>query len=118
MMNIDNELDNTLKNLLQKTIVIYLKNKQYKTGKLILYKLTHYFLELTLKNLESSKLKKVEIPYPFAFEYWKNDNILYFDYRLKNISKNDDVLLGKILKMTRVGDNKFYNSILEIEIKE
>jgi hypothetical protein len=113
----DTEIEEVLMELLQKDLRLSINNKQYRKGKLLLFKQNNYHLELTvIKN--DTDMKRFEIPIPFGIEKWKGDGLVYFDYRLSTLSKNDKVV-GEILKnLPTEGNNKFYNKILEIQIVE
>jgi len=109
------ELENLLKKILQKKIRLNLKNKVYKKGKLVLFKQNNYHLEFTIEN-KDCEIKKFEIPIPFAFEEWEEDNLIYFDYRFFTLAKGNDKLYDLLKNLPKEGNNKFYDTILEIEI--
>ncbi len=115
-MYIDNTpIESILKKLLQQNIVITLNNKTLKKGKFILFKQVHYCIELSLKNQEDV-IKKIELPIPFNVEEWSDDNLIYFDYRISTLTKNNPDTLNLIKKLVLDKTSKFYNQILEIEI--
>ena len=62
--------------------------------------------------------KKFEIPIPYDAEMWENDKLVYFDYRLSKLSKNNPELQDLIRSIPREGNNKYYDTILEIEIQD
>ena len=108
------EIEDALKSLLQKNICLNIKNKLIKKGKLILFKQNNYHIELLFHNAEK-EIKKLEIPIPYAVENWSSDKLIYFDYRLTTLTK--DITLIKTLKsLSRDGNNKFYDTIVEINI--
>ena len=109
-------VEEVLKDLLQKELHFNVKNKTFKKGKLILFKQNNYHLELTIRN-NKDELKKFEIPIPFDVEVWEEDNLVYFDYRLSTLTKNNKVLQKTIDNLPKEGNNKFYDTICEIEIK-
>lgn len=105
---------------LQKQFTFTLKNKVIKRGKLILFKKVHYHLQLTLLNNKGNK-ENFEIPIPFKTEYHhsKDENVLYFDYRISTLSGNDKKI-EKVLNEYRIKNiepSQYFNSILEIIIK-
>ncbi len=109
------EIEETLKDLLQKNLKLSINNKQYRKGKLLLFKQNNYHIELTVRKNEKD-MKRFEIPIPFAIEKWADDGLVYFDYRLKTLAKNDAVVYEMLKKLPLEGNNKFYNKILEVQI--
>jgi len=108
-------IDELLKYLLQKYVSLFLNNKLYRSGKVILFKHKNYFIELILQN--ESKEKRVEIPIPFLIENHKEENLLFFDYRLKTLAKNNSDIYNKLLMMSKKCKSRYFNTILEIEVK-
>jgi hypothetical protein len=111
----ETEIEDTLIELLQRNIKLSINNKQYRKGKLLLYKQNNYHIELTVKKNDID-LKRFEIPIPFAIENWDSDGLIYFDYRLSTLAKNDAELYKQLTELPLVGKNKFLNNILEIKI--
>ena len=111
------DIERVLKNLLQKNIIIYNKNKVYKKGRLLLFKQNNYHLELTIEK-DNNDVKHFEIPIPFSVEEWDEDNLVYFDYRLLTLAKTNKKLYNTLKNITTNGNSKFYDTILEIEIHE
>jgi hypothetical protein len=106
-----------LTSVLQQELSFTLNNKNIKTGKLILFKRVHYHIVLTLQNTKRGT-ENFEIPIPFKTESCLEDNIFYFDYRIKTFSfKNIDIERRlKNLKIKNVDPSIFYNNILQITI--
>lgn len=111
----DTEIEYALKELLQKNLKLAINNKQYRKGKLLLFKQNNYHIELTVKKNDTD-MKRFEIPIPFAIEKWEDDGLVYFDYRLKTLAKKDEVVYEMLKNLPVEGNNKFYNKILEIRI--
>lgn len=111
------EIEEVLIGLLQKDLKLSINNKQYRKGKLLLFKQNNYHLELTVRKNDTD-MKRFEIPIPFGIEKWEADGLVYFDYRLSTLSKNDKVVGEMLKKLPTEGNNKFYNKILEIQIVE
>ena len=111
----DTQIEETLKELLQKNLKLSINNKQYRKGKLLLFKQNNYHIEFTIKKNDID-IKRFEVPIPFAVEKWNNEGLVYFDYRLSTLSKNDKKLFEMLERLPREGNNKFYNKILEIQI--
>jgi hypothetical protein len=107
MLNI---IDNNIKNYFQKNIVLTLKNKQYKKGKLINFKLSNCYLSFIL--LTEKKKETFEIPFPFSVK--AENNKLIFNYTLEALAENDFDLLVNLKATNQVKKCKFYNTVLTI----
>jgi len=107
MLNI---IDNNLKNYFQKNIVLTLKNKQYKKGKLINFKQSGCYLSFVM--LTEKKKETFEIPFPFSVNI--KTNSIVFDYTLEALADNDFDLLIHLKAANQVKKCKFYNAILTI----
>jgi hypothetical protein len=112
----DTEIEDALKFLLQKNLRLNI-NKQYRKGKLLLFKQNNYHIEFTVRKNDID-IKRFEIPIPFAIERWDEEGLIYFDYRLKTLSKKNAALFERLSKLPVDGKNKFYDKILEIQILE
>ena len=108
-------IEDTLKGLLQKDLKMYIKNKCVKSGKLLLFKQNNYHLELTIQR-KDNEIKRFEIPIPYNIEEWQEDNLIYFDYRLHTLSRNNAELYTLLKTIRKTGNNKYYDNILEIEV--
>jgi hypothetical protein len=116
MIIANTKIEETLKDLLQKDLKLMINNKQYRRGKLLLFKQSNYFIEFTiLKNVED--IKRFEIPIPFGIEKWDKEGLVYFDYRLKTLAKSNTVVYEMLKKLPAEGNNKFYNNILEFQVQ-
>jgi hypothetical protein len=107
MLNI---IDNNLKDCFQKNIVLTLKNKQYKKGKLINFKLSGCYISIVM--LTEKKKETFEIPFPFSIK--TENNKLVFDYTLESLAEQDFDLLVNLKATNQVKKCKFYNTILTI----
>lgn len=112
------DLEKICKFLLQKHISLEFKNKTYKSGRLVLFHQKNYFLVMVLdKGDNMSNIDKVEIPIPFGIELHKEDDLLYFDYRLRTLAKDMPQIEPMMrLYQTKTASNKFWDSILTISI--
>ena len=113
----DTKIEEVLMGLLQKDIKLSINNKQYRKGKLLLFKQNNYHIEFTVRKNDID-IKRFEIPIPFATERWGDDGLLYFDYRLITLANNDKSIYEMLKTIPMDGNNKFYNKILEIQIIE
>jgi hypothetical protein len=105
-----NSLDTDLKNYFQKNIILTLRNKQYKKGKLINFKLSGCYLSFVM--LTEKKKETFEIPFPFSIK--KAQNSLVFDYTLETLSEQDYELLVNLRSINQFKKCKFFNTILII----
>lgn len=117
MTIVDTIIEETLVGLLQKNLKLSINNKQYRKGRLLLFKQNNYHLELTIKKTNND-IKRFEIPIPFGIENWEKDGLVYFDYRIGTLSNNDSKIKSMLKSLPVEGKNRFYDSILEIEILE
>lgn len=96
---------------LQKKIQLIVGGKTLKRGRLILFKRTHYFIQLCLLNDKGAR-ENIEIPIPFNHEEYIADGVMYFDYRLSSL---------KVSSLPPIPDkvaSNVFNKILEINVAE
>ena len=103
-------IDNLIMPFLQKEVTFCFKHKTYKSGKLLLYKLSGNYLSFILIN--EKKKETFEIPYPYSIG--KNGNKINFDYRLTALAENDYDLLLSLKGVTKVKNSRFYDTVLTI----
>ncbi len=92
---------------LQKKISLSVGERVIKRGRLILFKKVHYFIQLCIVN-EKNVRENMEIPLPFDIEIHKEENLMYFDYRVSAL---------KVKSIPPIPDkvsSSFFNKILEI----
>jgi len=115
-MNISStKIENACTFLLQKNVGFELKNKTFKQGKITLFNQRNFYLIFLLTSHKNNK-EKIEIPIPYDVEIHEDDNLVYFDYRIKTLSKYtpDIEHLLKIQGMGALKNNKFWDTILTI----
>jgi hypothetical protein len=96
---------------LQKELSFYVGNKIVKKGRLILFKRTHFFIQITLCNSKKEK-ENFEIPFPFSIEEHNDDNVIYFDYRVESLNaKTLPIFQNKV-------SSSYFNKILEIVVND
>lgn len=93
--------------LLQKPLKFSINNKLIKSGRLLLFRRVHYFIQLALLT-EKGVRENFEIPIPFRIESHEEDNLLYFDYRLTSLGVEIPQLPEKV-------NSIFFDRILEID---
>jgi hypothetical protein len=108
------KLEQTCKFLLQKNITLELNKKIHKQGKLILFYQKNFYLTFIMDTVKKAK-EKIEIPIPYSTEIHEEDDLVYFDYRIKTLAKHapeiENYLIAYPLK---VAGNKFWDTILTI----
>lgn len=108
-------LEDACKFLLQKEISLDIGKKFYKKGKLMLFYQKNFFLVFIMKTSKKDK-EKIEIPIPFSVELHEEDNLVFFDYRIKTLSKYaPEIETNLILYPKKVAGNKFWDTILSID---
>lgn len=109
-----------LEHVLQRNIQVNLNKKIVKTGKLILFKRVHYYIHLTILNCKNS-IENYEIPIPFAVEFYPENGLIYFDYRINTLSKKHSDIAKKLRSYREhavQNTSNFYDRILEITTVE
>jgi hypothetical protein len=108
------KIEKACKFLLQKEISIDIKNKVYKQGKLLLFYQRNFYLTFVMDTPKKEK-EKIEIPIPYDVELHENENLVYFDYRIKTLSKHaPEIETNLIIYPKKITGNKFWDSILLI----
>lgn len=99
---------------LQNNLCFVLGHKTIRKGKLILFKQVHFFIQvclLTSKNVYET----FEIPIPFNVEYYSDENLIYFDYRINALVGNDEDLKDLLnQQMIKNNHSQYLNKILEV----
>ena len=102
-------------NALQSNLSFILGKKQIKRGRLLLFKRAHYHIVFTMLNGRDNK-ENFEIPIPFKIEYYPEESIMYFDYRIRSLAGNNKEIEDRLsnVKLRGVQPTQYYNKILEI----
>jgi len=101
-----------LQDMLQKDIVFSVNDRIIKTGRVLLHRQAHFYINITLGT--SRNYECFEIPIPLSTECYPEDGLWYFDYRLKCVCK-DQPLESFLLPKT--APSLLFDSILEISTK-
>ena len=104
------KIDSLIKPLLLKEVVFCVKSKNYKRGKLLLYKLSGNYIAFTV--IKENKRETFEIPFPFSV--YDNAKGVNFDYQLKTLAENDYDLLITLKSTSKIKNCRFYDSVLAI----
>jgi hypothetical protein len=108
-------IEKACKFLLQKNIVMEVKNKVYKQGKIILFYQKNFYITFVMETAKK-KNEKVEIPVPYDVEIHENENLIYFDYRIKTLAKHAPEIEANLLVYPKkISGNRFWDSILSID---
>jgi hypothetical protein len=100
---------------LQSSLSFTLGKKFIRECKLSIYKKSHYFFQITILNLKN-QTECFEIPLPFKVEHHPEENLLYFDYRIRSLAKGDDELEKNLCNCVgKIAPSNFLNKILEIQ---
>ena len=103
-----------LSSLLQNTLHVRVGGKNTRSGRLIYFKRTHYVYCLIFLNGKGNR-ETLELPIPFNIEYYKNEKLVYFDYRVKTFTNGDENLQLKLNKLKVNNSTVFYDKIVELE---
>ena len=102
---------------LQNNMTFNLGSKTIRKGRLIIFKRSHFFIQFFLLSAKGGQ-ETFEIPMPFKSEYHKEENLMYFDYRVKSLTSNEDgdEVKDLIFQQTiKNSPSQYYNKILEIQ---
>jgi len=93
---------------LQKNINFLIDNKTIKRGRLLLFRRTHYFIQLTLMSDKGTK-ENIDVPIPFKIEDYSDEGLIYFDYRTKSLE------VEAIPRIPEKVTSTYFDKILEIQ---
>lgn len=108
----DTPTDKTLQKLLQQNIRLKIDKKIWRTGKLVLFKQSGFFVELIIDA--PKKRERFEIPIPY--EIVEHSDRVLFDYRMSTLTRGKEELLDLIDCLNIKTKSRFYDSILTIEL--
>jgi len=101
-------VENTLKSLLLSTVKITSKKRVLGHGQIQLFDIKDFNIKLLFTTG-----KKLEVLYPFNVH--EQDRIVYFDYRLDYIHRDDLLWKPKVNRMITNPRNKYCDLLLSIE---
>lgn len=120
----EEQIESILKRNFQKNIEIEIDNKIIKRGRFILYKMTtitnYFHIELYIERASNiEKHDTFKLPYPFAIEEYEDEGLIYLDYRLKTLFKNESTKkkFEEIYNSSKNKEDilKFYDKIVVIK---
>jgi len=111
----DTPLENILKQMLQRHLVIYKEKKILKKGKFILFKQNNFNIDLHLLGQKKPKPIIYSIPIPFKSSF-KDNACVIFDYKLFSLIKNNDKMVKIVSNIMPTKKSKFYDAKIYIEM--
>lgn len=117
------QIEKIFEKYFQKGISLNVRGEQLKKGKFLLIKncivSNNYYYEFTIER--TKKIDVIRIPYPFNLEEYETENLIYMDYRLSSLFKNNVDTQKEITEWIKKTDiknpNKLFDSILEIKFE-
>lgn len=109
-----NDLETILQSLLQRQIRFVLNEKCFKTGRLLLYKISDYYIQLILRVGTANKT--IEIPYPF--DCICKNNTLQLVYKHASLHKNKAHTKELLQSIKPFKKSKYYDNVLTIVANE
>ena len=109
----DTDLETTLKEILQRNVDFVIHKKQWRSGRILLFKQNGFFIEFTIKT-NKDKVEKFEIPIPF--DIIKKPDTVRFSYELTSLVCNKPDIINEIKKIEPNCSSKYFNSYLEIHL--
>ena len=101
-------VENTLKSLLLSTVKITSKKRTLGLGQIQLFDIKDFNIKLLFTTG-----KKLEILY--TFNVHRKENVVYFDYRLEYIHRDDVLSKPRVNRMITNPRNKYCDLLLSIE---
>jgi len=101
-------VENTLKSLLLSTVKITSKKRILGAGQIQIFDIKDFNIKILFTTG-----KKIEILYPF--NVLKEKGVIYFDYTLTNIHREDVLWKPKVNRMITNHRNKYCDLLLSIE---
>jgi hypothetical protein len=98
-----------LTDCLQKNVSFCINNKALKRGRLLLFKRFHYFIQISLLT-ERGLRENFDIPIPFKIDSYRDEGLMYFDYRLKSLEVDYLPMIKEKVS------SAYFDKILEIQV--
>jgi hypothetical protein len=111
----DTELEEVLKQLLQRHLKLCINGRLWREGRLILFKQSGFYLEFIISSKKKNR-ERFEIPIPFKTSTFFERHIVYFNYQIETLSGKNSNLLRMLKEIKPVGKSRFYDTILDIQI--
>jgi hypothetical protein len=116
-MNISTEIiEADINKLLQQELSIVCKNKVLKEGKLTLFAVKDFYLNLKLFQQGSNKLIIFELPYPFSYRQIPTGLVL--SYKIENFINSDAELKQLMFYYFYNKPSKFFDAEVYINKKQ
>jgi hypothetical protein len=99
---------------LQSNLSFDLGNKTIRKGRLIIFKKSHFFIQISILSFKNL-YETFEVPIPFNVEIYPDENLIYFDYRIKTlVGRNEDLNDLITSQINKNNYSHYLNKILEI----
>lgn len=112
MTNLDNKLEDYLKNLFQSHIKIVSNGNTIIDGRFIIYSVRTFSFALTIKT-KKGVMKKIIFPRPFNCDKY-NENTILCDYRFETMAGGEKAKLSQLKKIKVYERSQFYDTTAEI----
>lgn len=112
----DTTLENVLKQMLQRYLIVHKEKRIIKRGKLILFKQNNFNIDLHLIAPKKNNTIIYSLPIPFD-TIIKSNRYVMFDYRLNSLVKNNVNMYNMLSHIIPAKKTKFYNTEIYIEME-
>ena len=109
----DTDLEATLKGLLQRKLNFVINKKQWRSGRLILFKQNGFYIEFTIRN-DKDKNERFEVPIPFDITIQLAS--VRFSYKLHSLICNAPQVIEEIRRIEPNCRSKYFDNYMEIQI--
>lgn len=111
----DTTLENVLKQMLQRYLIVHKEKRIIKRGKLILFKQNNFNIDLHLVVPKKPNTIIYSLPIPFDTVI-KGSRHVIFDYRLNSLVRNNVSMYNQLIHIVPAKKSKFYNTEIFIEM--
>lgn len=111
----DTKLEDALKKLLQETVDFIINGKVWKSGKIVLFKQSGFFIEFLI---QTDKKERFEVPIPFNDKFRFKNNKVVFDYTFTKLTRGNNQILQLIENIDHLKSSKFYDTYMIIRVNE
>ena len=112
----DTDLEEILKGILQEQVDFVIDEKKWRSGKVLIFKQTGFFIEFLIDT--GVKQERFEVPIPFNSDIDIKQNKVVFDYTIKSFAQENKEVLDLIDNLETHGKSKFYDTKMELQIHE
>lgn len=109
------DIESILFTLINKSISLEICDKEFKSGILRSSKILPFFIELFIERTPE-KIDKLKIPFPFGYEFYEAEGLVYFDYRIDTFNKESKSEFN-VEDVSSYIQHKFFDKILTVTSK-